>query len=123
MDILERLEASPLGAAARRLTFGERPATESPDDSGLLPTVPAPAEDAGDNERGVEPSSPELADIRRDLDSVTAQLTQMANLGNLMQGIFDGQATLQQQINDMMTDRRQDRPTDRPTTERPDRPE
>ena len=49
MDILERLEASPLGAAARRLTFGPRPEPEPPDDQGLLPTCPAASEDAGDS--------------------------------------------------------------------------
>ena len=111
MDFLERLEASPLGAAVRRLTFGARPAAEPPDDSGLLTTVPVPAEDAGDSERAMEPRSPELADIRRDLDSVTAQLTQLTNMGNLVQAMFDGQTTMQQQQIDEMNDR----PTERPT--------
>ena len=63
MDILERLEDSPLGAAVRRLTFGSRPEPEPPDDTDLLPTVPAPAEDAGDNGRPIEPDS--LARPRR----------------------------------------------------------
>ena len=117
MDILERLEASPLGAAARRLTFGQRPAAEPPDDSGLLPNVPVPTEDAGDNERTVEPSSPELADIRRDLDSVTSQMT---HLTDLMQAMYDQQQHQQQQPALSPTARQYDSPT---TTARPARPE
>ena len=49
MDILERLEDSPLGAAVRRLTCGLRPEPEPPDDQGLLSTCPAASEDAGDS--------------------------------------------------------------------------
>ena len=110
MDILERLEASPLGAAARRLTFGSRPAAESPEDTDLLPTAPAPADDAGDNGRPHAPDSPALADMCCDLDAVTAQLTQVTIIATLMQALYDGQAAMQQQM-DQMTDR----PTDRPT--------
>ena len=109
MDILERLEASPLGAAARRLTFGTRPAAESPDDIDLLPTVPVPADDARDNGRPHEPDSPTLAGMRRDLDAVTAQLTQVTNIVALLQALYDGQAAMQQQV-----DRMTDRPTARP---------
>ena len=123
MDILEpeRLEASPLKAAARRLTFGPRPAAESPDDTDLLPTVPVPADDAGDNGRPNEPDSPALADMRRNLDAVTAQLTQfqVTNIAALLQALYDGQAAMQQQI-DRMTDRPTDRPTEQPRmTDRP----
>ena len=49
MDFAEQHEASPLGAAVRRLTFDPRPEQEPPDDPGLLPTVLATAEDAGDS--------------------------------------------------------------------------
>ena len=94
MDILEpeRLEASPLKAAARRLTFGPRPAAESPDDTDLLPTVPVPADDAGDNGRPNEPDSPALADMRRDLDAITAQLTQVTNIAALLDALLDAPA-------------------------------
>ena len=112
MDILERLEASPLGAAARRLTFGQRPAAEPPDDTDLLPTVPAPADDVGGNERPYEPSSPELADIRRDLDSVTSQMT---HLTDLVQGL---QAMYRRPAASAATTAR---PPDRPTVRQPDR--
>ena len=96
MDILERLEASPLGAAARRLTY-ERPEPEPPDDMGVPPTVPAAAEDAGASRRApsAEPDSLDLVEMRRDLDSVT---TQLGNLTDPMQAVYE-----QQQQPDSMT--------------------
>ena len=112
MDILERLEASPLGAAARRLTY-ERPEPEPPDDMGVPPTVPAAAEDAGASRRApsAEPDSPDLVEMRRDLDSVTAQL---GNLTDLMQAVYEQQQQQLQQ-NDRQTDRQTERTTDRQT--------
>jgi hypothetical protein len=110
MDTLGRLEDSPFGTAARRLTFGQRPTADEP---GLLPTVPAAPEDDADNRRPT-PSSPELADIRRDLDSVTAQMT---NLTNLMQALYDQQQHQQQQ-----PDRTNARQYDSPTARQHDSP-
>ena len=112
MDILERLEASPLGAAARRLTY-ERPEPEPPDDMGVPPTVPASAEDVGASRRApsAEPDSPDLVEMRRDLYSVTAQL---GNLTDLMQAVYEQQQQQLQQ-NDRQTDRQTERTTDRQT--------
>ena len=111
MDILERLEASPLGAAARRLTY--EPVPEPPDDMGVPPTVPAAAEDAGASRRApsAEPDSPDLVEMRPDLDSVT---TQLANLTDLMQAVYEQQQQQLQQ-NDRQTERTNDRQTDRQT--------
>jgi hypothetical protein len=117
MDILERLEASPLGAAARRLTY--EPVPETPDDMGVPPTVPAAAEDAGANRRApsAEPDSPDLVEMRRDLDSVTAQL---GNLTALMQAVYEQQQQQLQQ-NDRQTEQMNDRPTARPTARQNER--
>ena len=115
MDILERLEASPLARAARRLTY-DRPEPEPPDDMGVPPTVPAAAEDAGASRRApsAEPDSPDLVEMRRDLDSVT---TQLGNLTDLMQAVYEQQQQQLQQ-NDKMNERTTDRPTDQDRQDR-----
>jgi hypothetical protein len=56
--------------------------------------------------------------MRRDLDAVTAQLTQVTNIAALLQALYDGQAAMQQQI-DRMTDRPTDRPTEQPRMTEP----
>ena len=67
MDILERLEDSPLGAAVRRLTFCPRPEPEPPDEQGLLPTYPTASDNVGDSriapaDRPTDPEYDKTAD-------------------------------------------------------------
>jgi hypothetical protein len=88
MDMLARLEASPLGQAARRLDFQDdgRLEEEPPDDQ-ERPNIPATVAVGLEVPSTVSPSeqdSPAVAELRRDMNSVTSQLAQMNELMQLL---------------------------------------
>jgi len=111
MDILERLEDSPLGAAVRRLSFCPRPEPEPPDEQRLQPTCPAASEDAGDSRIAPDdrPTDPKY-DKTTDKNDQQQQHHEHDRQQQQQQPDSMTRPTARQQQIDRMTDR----PTDRP---------
>ena len=119
MDILERLEDSPLGAAVRRLTCGLRPEPEPPDDQGLLPTCPAASEDAGDSRMApADRTTDQKYDTTTDKNDQQQQHQEHDRQQQRQQPDSMTRPTARQQQIDRMTDR----PTKNERTERPRSP-
>ena len=96
--MIENLEASPLGRAVRRLDFQERERLEEeppddPDRHDISATVAAGPESPPPTVSAPEKDSPAVAELRRDMNSVT---TQLAHMNELMQLILAQQQQLPQ---------------------------
>ena len=88
--MIANLEASPLGRAVRRLDFQERERLEEeppddPDRHDIPATVAAGLESPPPAVSAPEKDSPAVAELRRDMNSVT---TQLAHMNELMQLIL-----------------------------------
>ena len=96
--MIANLEASPLGRAVRRLDFQERERLEEeppddPDRHDIPATVAAGPESPQPTVSAPEKDSPAVAELRRDMNSVT---TQLAHMSELMQLILAQQQQLPQ---------------------------
>ena len=96
--MIANLEASPLGRAVRRLDFQERERLEEeppddPDRHDIPATVAAGPMSPSPAVSATEKDSPAVAELRRDMNSVT---TQLAHMSELMQLIIAQQQQLPQ---------------------------
>ena len=96
--MIAKLEASPLGRAVRRLDFQERERLEEeppddPDRHDIPATVAAGPMSPSPAVSATEKDSPAVAELRRDMNSVT---TQLAHMSELMQLIIAQQQQLPQ---------------------------